>query len=433
MGRSRLRSERDGRRRGEPWPRHQLPVHSPITRDALGAGWKATIGGGDPRDELRSSLAASYAARRVELYDSGTSALTAAIGMASAPFGNEAVVALPAYGCYDLATAAVGARRPVVLYDVDPLTLGPDPSSLREALRLGANVVVCAALYGVPIDWEMVEELTTAAGAVVIEDAAQGQGGSWRGRPLGSLGDSSVLSFGRGKGWTGGRGGALLQRTEGEPKEGGGLDFGGQAREATSSSSNLRAILPAVLQWLFGRPWLYWIPSSLPWLGLGETRYRDPGRAGGLAAASAALLLASRGEALAEGVVRRANAEFLLSHLPPRGRIHPIEVVDGSVPGCLRLPLRAPGVGARLARTPRARRLGIAPGYPTPLSALEPLINRLVGRNSPWPGAEELVRDLITLPTHRLLTRRDLERLIDFLGDGAPSLTDPHIMEPISR
>lgn len=415
--------------------RWQLPVHSPLTARALGAGWRVAIGGGDPRDALRCYLAAGYDAERVTLCESGTDALTRAIEMASQRFGGSAVVALPAYGCYDLATAAVGARRPVILYDLDPTTLGPEPSSLGEALRGGANVVVCAALYGMPIDWRMVDELASAAGAVVIEDAAQGQGGSWRGRALGSLGEFSVLSFGRGKGWTGGRGGALLYRAAGSSRgaEGAGGEGAGVGSGGRSRASNLAALLPATMQWVFGRPWCYGLPAAVPWLGLGETRYRDPAPGGELSPAAAALLLATRGEALAEAVARRTNAEYLLEQLPPRGRIYPIEIVDGGVSGYLRLPLRVPGVGAALAGSVWARRLGVARGYPLSLAALEPLATRLVGRRWPWPGAEELVRDLITLPTHTLLSRRDRERLVHFLGRGAPTLPDPREMEPIPR
>ena len=55
-----------------------------------------------------------------------------------------------------------------------------------------------------------IAEIAERHGLAVVEDAAQGLGATWRGRPLGSFGDVSVLSFGRGKGWTGGVGGALL-------------------------------------------------------------------------------------------------------------------------------------------------------------------------------------------------------------------------------
>jgi hypothetical protein len=80
--------------------------------------------------------------------------------------------------------------------------------SLERLLQRGARVVVVASLYGFPVDWDAVAGVLAPYGAIAIEDAAQGDHAAWRGRPLGSVGPISVLSFGRGKGWTGGGGGA---------------------------------------------------------------------------------------------------------------------------------------------------------------------------------------------------------------------------------
>src|SRR5439155_325596 len=101
---------------------------------------------------------------------------------------------------------------PVRQPPVHPPLPSPELDSLTAALTAGARLVVVTSLYGVPVQWRAVLECAAAVGAAVIEDAAQGFGASWLGRPLGSLGAVSVLSFGRGKGWTGGRGGALLAR-----------------------------------------------------------------------------------------------------------------------------------------------------------------------------------------------------------------------------
>ena len=69
------------------------------------------------------------------------------------------------------------------------------------------GAVVVAYLYGIPFDTAPVRAAAGAVGAWLIEDAAQGAGASFRGRALGAFGDLSMLSFGRGKGVTAGRGG----------------------------------------------------------------------------------------------------------------------------------------------------------------------------------------------------------------------------------
>jgi len=244
----------------------------------------------------------------------------------------------------------------------------------------------------------------------VIEDAAQGSGATWQGARLGSLGDRSVLSFGRGKGWTGGQGGALLARH-------------GVASPALLNGRNLtddlHVLARAAAQWAFGRPSLYGVPAAVPWLGLGETHYRDPVPPQALPLAAARLLLHDLAASQREAEARRARAQQLLERIGTGPRMQPIRPLPGGQPGYLRLPVRV-AAGLRTLPDPeRAEQLGVARSYPTPLSALPVVQARLVpsargGRG--WPGAAELVRTLITLPTHSLLSPRDLDQLTRAIG-----------------
>jgi dTDP-4-amino-4,6-dideoxygalactose transaminase len=190
--------------------RRQPPVLSPVSSRALVDGVAAAIGlDSNAHEGVSEDLRKRYRCHDALLTDSGTSALILALRRI-APQG---IVALPAYGCIDLTTAALGAGVRVRLYDIDPVTLSPDLDSVRAALRRGVDAIVVTHLYGYPADMFGVASLAAEAGVPVIEDAAQGAGGTLRGSLLGSIGDVSVLSFGRGKGMTGGSGGALLVRT----------------------------------------------------------------------------------------------------------------------------------------------------------------------------------------------------------------------------
>lgn len=396
-----------------PLLRWQLPVYSPLSLGALGAALRAALTGADPRPELERTLAADFEAAQVTLCSSGTDALQRAIRVAAGWVERGSAVALPAYSCFDVATAAIGAGLPITLYDLDPATLGPDLDSLRRALAVGARVVVVAPLYGMPVDWAALEEMAAPAGAVLIEDAAQGQGASWQGRRLGSLGRVSTLSFGRGKGWTGGRGGGLLVRGgDGSTADhkGGGSGRGGAA------GTDRAILLATTVQWAIGRPGWYSLPASIPWLALGETRYREPMPGEAMTRVAAALALALRRPAAEAVAGRRSIAAEYLSRLAPIAPVRPIEPVAGAGPGYLRLAVRIRRGGSALAGTAAARRLGVAPGYPLSIAALPALTGRLVndsgGGARSWPGAEELVRDLVTLPTHHLLSRGDRERVV---------------------
>src|SRR5262245_19124974 len=98
----------------------------------------------------------------------------------------------------------------------------------------------------------------------------------------------------------------------------------------------------------------------------------------------------------------------MVTHRPG---IEPIVPLAGGIPGYLRLPLRVKGGLRGLANPDAAVRLGAAPSYPMPISELPAVSARLVSRWR-WPGAEELTRDLITLPTHSLLAEDALELLV---------------------
>ncbi len=189
--------------------RRQLTVASPLTAAQIMGAARDAIAGRDLRASVRASLAGIFEAENVLLTDSGTSALVLALQMFARPL---APIAMPAYACVDLIAAARRANVRVRFFDVDPQTLSPDMDSLQRVLEEGVSAVVVAHLYGFPADMPAVVKVAHDAGVPVIEDAAQHASATIAGRPAGSFGDVTVLSFGRGKGTTSGRGGALTRR-----------------------------------------------------------------------------------------------------------------------------------------------------------------------------------------------------------------------------
>jgi dTDP-4-amino-4,6-dideoxygalactose transaminase len=186
------------------------------------------------------------------------------------------------------------------------------------------------------------------------------------------------------------------------------------SRSGDDRVADLRAVSVAAAQWTFGRPALYGIPAALPWLGLGETRYRDPVRPRPMSRASASLLLHGAAAAQQEAEERKRRAARLLEMLPSRPGIEPVmpsRLARGES-GYLRLPLRVKGGLDGLAHPDAAVRLGAARSYPKPIGELPAVRARLVGRRRSLLGAEELARELITLPTHSLLAPGDLELLV---------------------
>src|SRR6266487_3041737 len=113
--------------------RHQIPVRSPLSMSALLVGMRAAVrrNGSHQRAVARveALLRERYAPRSVLLTESGTAALTTAL--LGLQHGRTAkAVAIPAYSCYDVATAAEGAGTPVLLYDLARVC--SDPSRRAE-------------------------------------------------------------------------------------------------------------------------------------------------------------------------------------------------------------------------------------------------------------------------------------------------------------
>jgi len=392
-----------------------MPAYSPVrARDVASAAFGMQRSADSARRDLEALLKQRYFAEHVVLVDSGTHALQLAIELALRGQPAQAPVALPAYSCFDMATAAIGANARVMLYDLDPATLAPDIDSLTEVLRTGARVVVVAPLYGIPIDSDRVSELVARFDATLIEDAAQGQGATWRGRPLGAHAAISIISFGRGKGWTGGQGGALLLRDSVSTQ---GLhEFLSDARHPAVAGDSLRNTLILTAQWLFGRPSVYGVPRGFPALGLGETRYHAPTSCKELPDSAARAIMSSASEADAEAVVRRSRAAELLARLPDT--ITRIRVPEGGVAGYLRVPIVLRGGMRAFASADRMLSLGVASGYPITLAELDPLKPFVVHRQT-CEGAASLVARLVTLPAHSRVGPDDVDGILRAVSEAA--------------
>ena len=375
------------------------PVHSPLSAAAIGAGLGAALIPARARlarTEVEQWLQATYAPASWRWTDSGTSALALALRLASEE--GRRPVALPAYGCYDLATACDAAQVRVFLYDVDPATLGPDWDSLERALEAGAGVVVAVHLYGVPVNLDRLMSLAARHGALVVEDAAQGVGGSWRGRPLGGHGVLSVLSFGRGKGNTSGGGGALLAHD---------ARLADRLPRLPPGGAGLTAVAKTFAQYLLSRPALYSIPASLPFLGLGETVYHPPRAATAMTLGGFGVLSRSALELEVAARHRERLAAHYLERLHGSGW-QPVGVPPGGVAGWLRFPiLRPPSSAMRAWMTG----FGIMPGYPRPLSDL-PGFGTKVARGTSVAGARLLSERLLTLPTHGQVNLGDAGHIV---------------------
>ena len=101
-----------------------------------------------------------------------------------------------------------------VFADIDPETYTLDPQSIEKKITPRTKAIVVVHLYGHPAEMDPILDLARRHKLKVIEDCAQAEFATYKGRKVGTLGDVGCYSMGSGKNLIGGEGGALVTRDE---------------------------------------------------------------------------------------------------------------------------------------------------------------------------------------------------------------------------
>ena len=152
-------------------------------------------------EQLEQQLAAFVGTRHAVSCASGTDALVIAL-MAKGVGPGDAVFTPPfTFMASAEAIALVGATP--VFVDVDPATFNLSPTALRTAIEqfeeggkeLNPRGVIAVDLFGLPADYEAIDELARSHDLLVIEDAAQSFGARSGNRVAGALAEIGCTSF----------------------------------------------------------------------------------------------------------------------------------------------------------------------------------------------------------------------------------------------
>ena len=109
------------------------------------------------------------------------------------PSGSEIVI--PALTFWVVPEMARIAGLTVVFADVDPSTFTLDPAAFERAITPATRAVVPTHLYGLPCDMDQIVGIAARHNIAVIEDCAHALGATFRGRPVGTIGDAGFFSF----------------------------------------------------------------------------------------------------------------------------------------------------------------------------------------------------------------------------------------------
>lgn len=122
--------------------------------------------------------------------------------------GDEVI--MPSYTFVSTADAFVLRGATAVFVDIRPDTMNIDENLIEDAITEKTKAIVPVHYAGVSCEMDKICELAKKYHLYVIEDAAQGVMSSYRGKPLGTIGDYGCYSFHETKNYSMGEGGALL-------------------------------------------------------------------------------------------------------------------------------------------------------------------------------------------------------------------------------
>lgn len=157
--------------------------------------------------QLESELQNTFKTEYAQLVSSGTAAVSVALASAGIGAGDEVIMPTFTFVASFEAILMLGAIP--VLVEIDN-TLTLDPKAIEVAISPKTKAVMIVHMCGSMGNMDALQAICTKHNLLLIEDACQAIGGTYKGKPLGSIGDLGCFSFDFVKTITCGEGGAVI-------------------------------------------------------------------------------------------------------------------------------------------------------------------------------------------------------------------------------
>jgi dTDP-4-amino-4,6-dideoxygalactose transaminase len=189
-----------------PWPSFTQEEADAVQKVLLSN--KVNYWTGTEGREFEKEFASYTGCKHAIALANGTVALELALEALGVQPGDEVITA--SYTFIASASAIVMRGAIPVLADVDPESLNITSETIRDVITPKTKAIIAVHLVGNPCDMDPIMTLAKEHDLKVIEDCAQAHGATYKGRPVGSLGDAAAFSFCQDKIMTtGGEGGML--------------------------------------------------------------------------------------------------------------------------------------------------------------------------------------------------------------------------------
>jgi dTDP-4-amino-4,6-dideoxygalactose transaminase len=352
---------------------------------------------------LEEEMKEYFDVKHIFLVSSGKAALTLILNALKSLCPEKHEVIIPAYTCFSVPSAIVKAGLTISLCDIDPLTLDFDYQLLEKAINKDTLCVIPHHLFGIPSDMNRISNLCRNREIFIVEDAAQAMGGTYKGRMLGTIGDVGFFSLGRGKNITCGSGGIIVTDSDCIAHA---IEKEYSQLENPHIIETFKELLKVIIMSIFIHPSLYWFPSGLPFLKLGETIFYKNFPIKRLSGMQAGLLNGWQRHLEESNRIRRENAIYFCKKLRSRLRLG-----SGSSISYLRLPfiMKNKEIKEKIYSLSHKNGLGISQMYPTPINEIEEIRCQFNGES--FPSASKVAETLLTIPTHQFLREKDRKEI----------------------
>jgi len=165
------------------------------------------LGAGPMVTKFEKKFAKFVKAKHAIAVNTGTSALHLTITGAGIKHGHEVILPSFTFVATAEVIAIVGAKP--VFVDIDAETYNISPEEIEKAITKKTKVIMPVDLYGLPADMQPIREIADKHALTIIEDAAQANGASYKGKPPGTFADAACWSFYASKNMTTGEGGMI--------------------------------------------------------------------------------------------------------------------------------------------------------------------------------------------------------------------------------
>ena len=185
------------------------PIITPEDEEAvLGVLRRGGMSGTDVTIEFEKKFAAWQGTQYALGFNNGTSALHAAMFACQVGVGDEIICPSVTYWASIAQVYSLGAT--VVFADIDPVTLCLDPSDLEHRISERTKAIMVVHYLAHPAEMDQIMAIARRHHLKVIEDVSHAQGGLYKGRKLGTIGDVGAMSLMSGKSFAIGEAGMLV-------------------------------------------------------------------------------------------------------------------------------------------------------------------------------------------------------------------------------